>query len=226
MASISYSDGRAMIQFIDVDQKRRSVRLGAVPKRTAEAIKLRVEALLNAKITNTPVDRDTANWLAGIGADLADKLAKAGLMAARSSRLLGEFVAEYLASRTDLKESTHEQLGIVAARVVSYFGKNRAIDGITPADIDGFVIHQQTAGYAQATIGRTIRRARQLFTAAVRAKLIHENPVEGIRAPAQHNPERARFIDRRTIERVMEVADREWRLILALARYGGIRIPS
>ena len=67
MASVSYSDGRATVQFIDVDSKRKSIRLGAVPKRTAEAIKLRVEALLNAKITNTPVDRDTATWLTGIG---------------------------------------------------------------------------------------------------------------------------------------------------------------
>src|SRR5262249_41313891 len=51
---------------------------------------LRVEVLSNAKIANTPVDRDTANWLAGIGTDLADKLAAVGLIAARSSRLLGE----------------------------------------------------------------------------------------------------------------------------------------
>jgi len=106
MASISYSDGRATIQFVDADAKRKSIHLGAVPKRTAEAIKLRVEALLNAKITNTPVDRDTAAWLAGIGADLADKLAAAGLVAARSSRLLGEFIAEFIASRLDVKEAT------------------------------------------------------------------------------------------------------------------------
>jgi hypothetical protein len=65
LASISYSDGRATIQFIDVDGKRKSVRLGSVPKRTAEAIKLRMEALLNGKIMNMPVDRDTAAWLTG-----------------------------------------------------------------------------------------------------------------------------------------------------------------
>src|SRR5579875_3573770 len=215
MASISYSDGRATIQFIDADAKRKSIRLGAVPKRTAESIKLRVEALLNAKITNTPIDRDTATWLAGIGADLADKLASAGLIAARSSRLLGEFIAEFITSRQDVKEATRTSLRVAANRLISYFGEARALDSITPADIDRWVIHLQTSEYAQATIGRTIRRARQLFTAAVRAKLIHENPVDGIRAPAQHNPERTRFIDRDTIGKVMEVADREWRLILA-----------
>jgi integrase len=226
MASISYSDGRATIQFVDVDSKRKSIRLGFVPKRTAESIKLRVEALLNAKITNTPIDRDTANWLADIGANLADKLASVGLIAARSSRLLGEFITEFIASRQDVKEATRTSLRVAANRLISYFGEARALDSITPADIDRWVIHLQTSEYAQATIGRTIRRARQLFTAAVRAKLIHENPVDGIRAPAQHNPERTRFIDRDTIGKVMDVADREWRLILALARFGGIRIPS
>lgn len=226
MASVSYSDGRATVQFIDVDSKRKSIRLGSIPKRQAEAIKLRVEALLNAKITNTPVDRDTAAWLTGIGTDLADKLASVGLIAARSSRLLGEFVAEFITSRLDVKEATRVSLRVAAARLVSYFGEDRTLDSITPADIDRWVIHLQTSDYAQATIGRTIRRARQFFTAAVRAKLIRENPVDGIRAPAQHNPERTRFIDMETIGKVMEVADREWRLILALARFGGIRIPS
>ena len=115
---------------------------------------------------------------------------------------------------------------MAANRLISYFGEGRALDSIVPADIDRWVIHLQTSEYEQATIGRTIRRARQLFTAAVRAKLIHENPVDGIRAPAQHNPERTRFIDRDAIGKMMEVADREWRLILALARHGGIRIPS
>jgi integrase len=226
LASISYSDGRATIQFVDVDGKRRSIRLGAIPKRTGDAIKLRVEALLNAKITNTPVDRDTASWLTSIGADLADKLAAVGLIAARSSRLLGEFIAEYIGGRSDVEASTRTSLRVAAARLISFFGKDRALDNITPADIDRWVIHLQTSDYAQATIGRTIRRARQFFTAAVRGKLIHENPVEGIKAPGQTNPDRLRFIDRDIIGKVMETADREWRLIVALARFGGIRIPS
>ena len=225
MASISFSNGRATIQFVDVDNKRKSIRLGAVPKRTADAIKLRVEALLNAKITNTPMDRDTASWLAGIGADLADKLASAGLIAVRSSRLLGEFVEDFIASRVDVKASTCESMRHTSARLVSYFGANRSLNSITAADMDRWTIHLQGL-YSPATVGRTIKRARQLFTQAMRAKVIHENPVDGIQAPAQHNPERMRFIGRDTIGKVMEVADREWRLILALARYGGIRIPS
>jgi integrase len=226
MASISYSDGRATIQFIDVDQKRKSIRLGTVPKRTADAIKLRVEALLNSKITNTPVDRDTASWLTGIGSDLANKLAAVGLIAARSSRLLGEFIAEYIGGRSDVKAKTQKSMRGMAVRLVSYLGENRALDNITPADIDRWVIHLQTLEYAQATIGRNIKYARHFFTAAVRAKLIHENPVDGIKAPGQTNPDRLRFIDRDIVGKVMAVANREWQLVIALARYGGIRIPS
>jgi integrase len=226
MASVSFSSGRAIVQFVDADGKRKSIRLGRVSKREAGAIKLRIEALLNSKIMSTPPDRDTATWLTKIGTDLADRLARAGLIAARSSRLLREFIEEYVSSRQDVREATRVSLRVAAKRLVSYFGEGRALDSITPADVDRWIIHLQTSGYAQATIGRTIRRARQLFTAALRAKLIHENPAEGIKAPPQHNPERARFIDRGTIAKVMEVADREWKLILALARYGGIRVPS
>lgn len=156
MASLSFSDGRATIQFADVDQKRKSIRLGAVPKRTAEAIKLRVEALLNSKITNTPIDRDTASWLTGIGAELADKLARSGLIAARASRLLGEFIPQYIDGRADLKAKTRKSMREMGARLVSFFGESRALDTITQADIDRWIVHLQTSGYAQATIGRTI----------------------------------------------------------------------
>ena len=64
---------------------------------------------MNAKITNTPVDRDTANWLAGIGADLADKLAKAGLIESRDNSTLGDFTASYIRRRTDIKPRSAHQ---------------------------------------------------------------------------------------------------------------------
>ena len=115
-------------------RKRKSIRLGAIPKRTAEAIKLRVEALLNAKITNTTVDRDTAAWLAGIGADLADKLAGSGLLEERDSSTLGDFTASYIRGRTDLKPQTRTNLAIGRQRLIDYFGEDRPLRAITAGD--------------------------------------------------------------------------------------------
>ena len=55
MASINREpNGRRTVQFIGADGKRRSVRLGKVPQRTAEAIKVRIEHLAIAAATGAP----------------------------------------------------------------------------------------------------------------------------------------------------------------------------
>lgn len=97
---------------------------------------------------------------------------------------------------------------------------------VTPADADQFVIWLKEK-YAPATAGRTIKRARQLFRAAQRAKLIGENPFEGVKAPLETNPARLHFVSREDTRRLLDACPNgEWRLLVALARWGGLRTPS
>jgi integrase len=200
--------------------------LGAVPKRTTEAIKLRVEALLNAKITNTPVDRDTAAWLTGIGADLADKLAAVGLIEERDSSTLGEFTSSYINRRTDVEPQTRTNFSIGRRRLIDFFGADCPLRKITPGDADAWLCWLKE-NYAEATAGKSVKWAKQFFRAAVRSKLIPSNPFDDLKPPSMANEARKRFIDRSTINRVIQACpDAEWRLIVALCRYGGIRCPS
>ena len=51
MASLSRAaDGRFSVQFVDTNDKRKTLRLGKIDKRTAESTRLRVEALLACRI--------------------------------------------------------------------------------------------------------------------------------------------------------------------------------
>jgi site-specific recombinase XerD len=82
-------------------------------------------------------------------------------------------------------------------------------------------------GLAPATVGREVKRARQFFRAAVRRKLIDENPFTDVAAPPQVNSSRAHFVTREITEKVLAACpDAEWRLIVGLSRYGGLRCPS
>src|SRR5262249_49881711 len=118
MASISNDvGGFKRILFIGADGKRRSVRLGKVPQRQALAVKLRVEALNAALISKCPLDNETAAWVAGIGEDLASKLAAVGLIAERASAVLGDFVEAYIERRTDIKLGTRITLNTCKARL-------------------------------------------------------------------------------------------------------------
>ena len=63
MASISNDpNGRKRILFVAPDGSRKTIRLGRIDRKSAEAIKRHVEALLSAKIGGQPVPRDTAAW--------------------------------------------------------------------------------------------------------------------------------------------------------------------
>ena len=107
MASISREPGgRRTIQFVGRDGKRRSLRLGKVSQRTAEAVKLRIEHLVTATITGHIVDDETARWVAGLDDSLSDKLARVGLVAGRDAASLRAFLDAYIRARSDVKPST------------------------------------------------------------------------------------------------------------------------
>lgn len=62
MASITTEPGgRRTIQFVGRDNKRRSIRLGKVSQRIADAVKTRVEQLNAAQIAGHAVEADTAH---------------------------------------------------------------------------------------------------------------------------------------------------------------------
>src|SRR5262249_26612577 len=107
MASITrQSNGKRLIQFVASDGKRKSIRLGKVPQRVAEEIRVKVEHLVAAAASNCSIDRETATWLAQIGDDLAEKLAAAGLVPKRAAARLAEFVDAYIDRRKDVKPNT------------------------------------------------------------------------------------------------------------------------
>ena len=102
MASISRDpNGRRRILFTALDGKRKTIRLGKVSQRAAEAVKYRVEQLLAAKLTGHALEADTARWMAELSDDLAAKLARAKLIPSRERQVttLRPFLEDYIAER-------------------------------------------------------------------------------------------------------------------------------
>ncbi len=66
------------VQFYDRDGKRRSIRLGELTRRGADAVAARIEHLVSASIAGTALDKSTSEWLADLGQELSDKLARGG----------------------------------------------------------------------------------------------------------------------------------------------------
>jgi integrase len=219
--------GRKRILFVAVDESRKAVRLGKIDLKSANAICRHVEALLAAKIGGQPVPRDTAAWLNEIGAALRDKLAAVGLVEPYKRAALGKFLDGFIANRkATAAPNTITNLEQAKRRLVEHFGADREMSSITPADAEVWAA-ALAEKYAPATAGRTIKRARQFFKAALRNKLVAENVFIDVKANGQANKDRQFHVDRDVIFRVIDAApDAEWRLLIALSRFGGLRCPS
>jgi len=228
MASISREpNGRRTIQFVGSDGKRRSVRLGKVDQRTAESVKIRVELLNAANIAGHVVDPNTAEWLATIGDDLADKLARVGLAPRREAATLQAFLDAYLDGRADVKIRTRWKLQTTRHRLIDFFGPARALREISPGHADEFRLHLVKGGLGENSVRKHVSIAKQFFRAALRKRLIVENPFAGMKASVLPNRERFYFVSVEEARKVLAACpDSQWRLLFALARYGGLRIPS
>ncbi|MEQ9460431.1 MAG: tyrosine-type recombinase/integrase [Phycisphaeraceae bacterium] len=229
MASISNDpNGSRRILFTDAKGVRRTLRLGKVSKRHAQATKVRVEDLVSSQLTGHNPSDDTSRWLSGIDDRLHSRLAAVGLIEGRESIALGQFLETYIAGRKDVEPTTRATYRRAQKHLLAFFDNDRPLRSITSADAEAFSIALRTEQkLAENTARRMVGRCRQFFQAACRRKLIDENPFEGLKATVQGNPERLRFISRTDAQKVLDACpNAEWRLLFALGRYGGLRIPS
>ena len=227
MASVvNRPNGRREIQFTDAAGERQTIRLGKMPKRDAESVKTRIEYLLTATISKQPLDGDTAKWVASLDSVMSDRLAKAGLMRQRETALLGTFLAEYIEGRTDVKPLTEKKYRTTNSLLVKFFGAGRMLRDINPGDADDWRrMLKETR--SENTVRKHIAVAKVFFSAAVRKGVLDANPFDDQPATIQANTERFHFVTREDAEKVIDACpDAEWRLIFALARFGGLRCPS
>ncbi len=234
MASLTNKHGRWSVQFrLRANQDRKTVALGAVSEEDAEAIRARVTILVDAYRAESPPDPSTARWVAKLGDDLHAKLAAAGLVVARYSPtaptvpMLGPFIERYIEKRkADTGPGTRTNYGQAKGYLVDYFGATRPMDRITHGDAEDFRL-DLLSRLADNTVRRVCGRAKQFFAAAIRHKLIAENPFGGMKCSIVENRERDHFVTRQEAQAILDACpDAQWRLLFALSRFGGLRCPS
>lgn len=229
MASIvNDSGGRKRILFVNERGERKALRVGACSKATAEAVRVRVEALLAAHFNAAPIDRDTARWVAAIPNALHGKLARAGLVEPRENAdaRLGAMLTAWLEA-CDVKPSTVLGYKQTEAALLEHFGADKPVSAIGPHDAERWRQAMRDAGLAPATVSKRVVMARAAFKQAVRWGMLDANPFADVRAGSQRNPDRLRFVTLDEARAVLDACpDHEWRLLFALSRFGGLRCPS
>ena len=235
MASISNQrNGRKTIQFVGADGKRRSIRLGKMSRKAAAAFKVRVEHLVSASITGHPLDEETSRWLTGLDDVVIDRLAAVGLTMPRPSTRLGDFLDKYVATRRHLlKPASVRKLGQTKAKLLAFFDPSahlRAITADQAADWRLWLGSPAAGGGEQGLSVASVKlhsgNAKTIFNDAVRRGLVGESPFRDLKSGSTASRV-TRYVTPQEAETVLEACPSvQWRLLFALARYGGLRVPS
>lgn len=230
MASIASDKGgfkRILFKFAEDD--RRAVRLGKAHISTAQTVKVHVEALNIARMLNTPIPAPTAEWVSKISPDLHKRLARVGLVepreAAQTVTLGGMLDGFFLAY--DGKPATIVRMKQVRNLLEGHFTREIDVATIGEAEAEAWRAKLKEQKYATATIARSVTYSRQYWKWAVKRGMAPINPFLDVKTGSLTNSDRQEFIDRDTIAKVIDAApDAEWRLLIALSRFGGLRVPS
>jgi len=245
MASLNRDKGRngttlLRIQFVDGSGDRRAIRLGAVPVKVAQEVLRRVEELVATQVAGVAHSADLAGWLRDLPDDTHGKLAAVGLVTPRVAadvvtleRLLLSFV-----EKASVKAGTLAAYKQTLDSLLEFYGPQKPITAITTEDADGWRnwIAKDKKGQkrttadnrlAPATQAKRIMVAKQAFHKAVRWGLLVKSPFADLRAGSQVNVSRSFYVSAEVANDVMEACPGvEWRVVVALARYGGLRCPS
>jgi len=229
MASLfTEPNGRRVIQFAGGDGKRRSLRLGKISEKAAASIRSKVEDLVNAKLTGEPCRRSTAQWVVGLDDAMHAKLAAVHLVQPRRAAALGAFIDDYKSMRSDVGKGTQLTYQRARCHLVEYFGEGRDLRSITEGDAEAWRAWMVSKrGLAENTAAKSSANARLFMKHAKNCGLIESNPFANLRSTVRGNKQRQRFIEPETIAQVVAACpDQEWRLMIMLTRYLGLRVPS
>lgn len=221
--------GKKRLQFVNGDGQRKTIRLGEISDKAAQVVRVHVEHLAAAAMTGEAPPRQTAIWLGEVGGRLHERLARAGLCAPRTleechtvASLLDAFFESL-----DVKESTRVRYRQTARLLTEHFGASTSLDGIKRREAEQFRSFLVNQDYAAAKVAKDTSIARQIFRKAHQWGFIAANPFDGIRAGSQHNRDRLHFVPPADAQRLLDATtDHDWRCIIALARWGGLRTPS
>jgi integrase len=225
-------------------KRRRTIYLGGrrFNKQTAERLKSVVENLLYQRDNQilTP-EKSIHLWIENAPEIIRDKLVKSGLIRMPKRYTCQELWDNFLKSK-NVKDSTME---IYRDSREKFFARYGEIDGKTglvkdvpvflETDYVGSITQEQMIhwkdklldNFKYTTVAKIIKSAKTAFKFAVDRKWIEKSPLDGIGRGSFIDRSKDRIITMDEYRRMLDVCPNpKWRIIIALARIGGVRCPS
>jgi len=226
MAKKSNDKKSRIVAFNDHQGHRQYIRLGQVNQHTYEYVKCRIRDIVRSKKYRGDLKEETVKWLTEIPDALHEKLAKYGIVQPRNAEPLEDFLKTRLAKKK-IKDSTRKKYSTAVTNLVGFFG-NVSLETITADQAENYREYLvDECGYSQASVSKEISIAKGFFHNAKKRRLVTENPFQDVLMGSQENKARQFYVTMEITNRLIDAcADAKERLIIALARFAGLRIPS
>jgi integrase len=152
-------------------------------------------------------------------------LSAKGLIAGAGPVTLEAYLKSWIDNQKDKAPNTVTKYRQMRNRLVNYFGADKLLHAITRGEADEW--RQSLANdKAEATMSTAVKAAKLFFQLAENKGLVRENPFDHLKA-GRETSEQKFDVTREMVDKLMDHApDAEWRAIIALARYLGLRVPS
>ncbi|MCL2305413.1 MAG: site-specific integrase [Planctomycetaceae bacterium] len=222
------------IRFFDPHGHRLIIYLGGrkYSEGTANELKKIVEKLIYYQTNDEVPDKKTVAWLESASPEIKRKLADAGLINVPETHTLKDVWTKFL----EMKELDRKTGKIKEATISQYYhAKRRFFEFFKEADCLADLSKESLMKWKAAllkrlkpaTVASTLKHCKSVFTWAVEQGWIEESPLDGIGRGSFVNRSRDRIISMEEYHRLLDACPcQDWRVIITLARIGGLRCPS
>jgi len=217
-----------------VGKQRKTITLGKrYTEKTAKELREVVNVLLHCQDNGIEIPgKKTLAWIEFASPEIREKLGKAGLIEIPPSHTLKEVWDAFLEQKAldqkvgRIQESTLGQYDIARNRFFESFKETDLL-----AELSKETLAKWKTGLlkrlAQGTVASQLKHTKSAMTWAVEQGWIDESPLDGVGRGSFINRERDRMITMDEYHRLLDACPcRDWRVIIALARIGGLRCPS
>ena len=213
--------------------RRFSIAMSGQDEAGAKIAKDHIEHLITQAKRDRPPTTATVRWLDALDDKTHGRLAAVGLTDARKvcelPRHVLAFMENYIERRTDWKKPENHRQAVNHLR--AYLGKDVPFGSLTHGDCEDWhrwMMHAEDGPKLyRSTAGQNIKRCRQIFKNALKHGLAKDNPFDEIKVDLRSNEEKDHYVTPEETRAIFDACpSQEWRVIMALSRYGGLRVPS
>jgi integrase len=213
------------LQYKDEHHRKQTITLSGrkYKKRIALQLKDAVEVLVNKKINNDPRQDPTVK--AWVEQEIQRKLTRLGLYNLPLKHTVQELWDEFLKGQPDMHPSTRKTCIYAQARFLRFFKPNELVGALKKDRMEQWKEFLLSSGdYAVATVAGTRRTTKVVFNWAKKQGWLTASPLAGVTEGSFRNPAKDREVTMEEYHRLLNACPcQEWRVIISLARIGGLR---